>query len=120
MPQVSFEIINKSKKTKARAGIISTPHGEIETPIFVPVGTQASVKSIDPKQVHELGAQVVLTNTYHLHLRPGEDIVKKAGGLARFMSWEDGPHFAKATRGKPTMTDSGEFQVFSLGVGKEG
>jgi tRNA-guanine transglycosylase len=115
-----FEIIKKDKKTKARAGIIKTPHGEIETPIFVPVGTQATVKAVDPKQLQEMGAQVVLANTYHLHLRPGEDIVKKAGGLARFMSWEDGPHFAKATRGKPTMTDSGGFQVFSLGVGKEG
>ncbi len=105
----SFEIIKKDKKSKARAGIISTPHGEIETPMFVPVGTQASVKSIDPKQLHELGAQVVLANTYHLHLRPGEDVIKKFGGLAKFMSWNG-----------PTMTDSGGFQVFSLGVGKEG
>jgi queuine tRNA-ribosyltransferase len=120
MPQPSFEIIKKDKKTKARAGIIKTPHGEIETPIFMPVGTQGSVKSLDPKQIHELGAQVVLANTYHLHLRPGEDIIKKFGGLSKFMSWENGPHFAKASRGKPTMTDSGGFQVFSLGVGKEG
>jgi tRNA-guanine transglycosylase len=116
----TFKIIKKDKKTKARAGVIKTPHGEIETPIFVPVGTQASVKSLDPRQIHELGAQIVLANTYHLHLRPGEDIIRNAGGLARFMSWEDGPHFAKATRGKPTFTDSGGFQVFSLGVGKEG
>jgi queuine tRNA-ribosyltransferase len=97
----SFEIIKKDKKIKARVGIIKTPHGEIETPMFVPVGTQASVKSIDPRQLHELGAQVVLANTYHLHLRPGEDIVKKFGGLAKFMSWNG-----------PTMTDSGGFQVF--------
>ena len=105
----SFEIIKKDKKTKARAGIIKTPHGEIETPIFVPVGTQASVKSVDPKQLKELGAQIILANTYHLHLRPGEDIIQKFGGLAKFMSWNG-----------PTMTDSGGFQVFSLGVGKEG
>lgn len=105
----NFEIIKKDKKTKARAGIIKTPHGEIETPIFVPVGTQATVKSLDPKQIHELGAQIVLANTYHLHLRPGEDIIKQFGGLAKFMSWNG-----------PTLTDSGGFQVFSLGVGKEG
>jgi len=105
----SFEIIKKDKKNKARAGVIKTPHGEIETPIFVPVGTQATVKAVDPRELHDLGAQVVLANTYHLHLRPGEDIVKKFGGLAKFMSWNG-----------PTMTDSGGFQVFSLGVGKEG
>jgi tRNA-guanine transglycosylase len=105
----TFEIIKKDKKTKARAGVIKTPHGDIETPIFVPVGTQATVKSLDPKQIHDLGAQVVLANTYHLHLRPGEDIIKKFGGLAKFMSWNG-----------PTLTDSGGFQVFSLGVGKEG
>lgn len=116
----TFKITKKDSKTKARAGVISTSHGEIETPMFIPVGTQASVKSLDPKQLHDLGAQVVLANTYHLHLRPGEDVVKKFGGLAKFMSWEDGPHFAKASRGRPTMTDSGGFQVFSLGVGKEG
>ena len=105
----TFKIIKKDTNSKARAGVISTPHGEIETPIFVPVGTQASVKSLDPRQIHELGAQVVLANTYHLHLRPGEDIIKKFGGLAKFMSWNG-----------PTFTDSGGFQVFSLGVGKEG
>jgi len=109
MMKPSFKIIKKDSKNKARVGVISTPHGEIETPIFVPVGTQASVKSIDPKQLKEMGAQVVLANTYHLHLRPGENIIKKFGGLAEFMSWNG-----------PTMTDSGGFQVFSLGVGKEG
>lgn len=109
MSQISFKITSKDGKTKARAGIIKTPHGEIETPIFVPVGTQGSVKAVDPKQLHELGAEVVLANTYHLHLRPGEDLIKKFGGLAKFMSWNG-----------PTMTDSGGFQVFSLGVGKEG
>ena len=105
----SFKIIKKDKKSKARAGIIKTPHGEIETPIFVPVGTQASVKAVSPRELWEIGSQVVLANTYHLHLRPGEELIKKFGGLAKFMSWNG-----------PTMTDSGGFQVFSLGVGKEG
>lgn len=105
----SYKILQKDKKTKARAGIISTPNGDIETPIFVPVGTQGTVKAVDPKQLREMGAEVVLSNTYHLHLRPGEDLIKKFGGLSKFMSWNG-----------PTMTDSGGFQVFSLGVGKEG
>jgi tRNA-guanine transglycosylase len=103
-----FQITKKDKKTKARVGVIKTPHGEIETPMFVPVGTQASVKSLGPRELKELGAQVVLANTYHLHLRPGEDVVKKFGGLAKFMSWNG-----------PTMTDSGGFQVFSLGIALE-
>ncbi|MCL5970853.1 MAG: tRNA guanosine(34) transglycosylase Tgt [Patescibacteria group bacterium] len=104
----SFEIIKKDKKSKARAGIISTPHGEIETPIFIPVGTNSSVKSVNPRDLKEMGAQIILANTYHLHLRPGESLIKKFGGLSKWMSW-----------GKPTMTDSGGFQVFSLGVGLE-
>ena len=104
----SFKIIQKDKKTKARAGLISTPHGDIETPIFVPVGTQGTVKAVSPRDLKEMGAQVILANTYHLHLRPGEDLIKKMGGLAKFAGWEG-----------PTMTDSGGFQVFSLGVGKE-
>ncbi len=104
-----FQIIKRDKKSKARAGIISTPHGNIETPIFVPVGTQATVKAVSPRDLKEMGAQVVLANTYHLHLRPGEELIKKFGGLSKFMSWNG-----------PTMTDSGGFQVFSLGVGKEG
>lgn len=105
----SFEIVKKDKKSKARAGIIKTPHGDIQTPSFVPVGTQGTVKAVSPRDLWEMGAQVVLANTYHLHLRPGEDLVKKFGGLSRFMSWNG-----------PTMTDSGGFQVFSLGIGKEG
>lgn len=109
MNQISFKISAKDKKSKARAGVIKTPHGNIETPIFVPVGTAGTVKSVDPRNIKEMGAQVVLANTYHLHLRPGETLVKKFGGLAKFMSWNG-----------PTMTDSGGFQVFSLGVGKEG
>ena len=103
-----FEIIKKDKKTKARAGIISTPHGDIETPIFVPVGTNSSVKSVSPRDLKEMGAQIVLANTYHLHIRPGEDLIKKFDGLSKWMSW-----------GGPTMTDSGGFQVFSLGIGLE-
>lgn len=109
MNQISFKISSKGKKSKARAGIISTSHGDIETPIFIPVGTQGTVKAVSPRDLKEMGAQIVLANTYHLHLRPGEDLIKKLGGLAEFMSWEG-----------PTMTDSGGFQVFSLGVGKEG
>ena len=109
MSQISFKIAHKTKSSKARAGIIKTPHGDILTPAFVPVGTQASVKGVDPKHLKEMNAQVVLANTYHLHLRPGESIVKKFGGLSKFMNWNG-----------PTMTDSGGFQVFSLGVGKTG
>ncbi|HYM65066.1 MAG TPA: tRNA guanosine(34) transglycosylase Tgt, partial [Candidatus Sulfotelmatobacter sp.] len=108
MSQISFKITKKDKKTKARAGIIKTPHGNIETPIFIPVGTNGTVKSVSPRDLQEMGAQVILANTYHLHLRPGEDLVKKFGGLSKFMSW-----------GGPTMTDSGGFQVFSLGIGLE-
>lgn len=104
-----FQIIQKNKKSKARAGIIKTQNGDIETPFFVPVGTQGTVKAVSPRDLREMGAQIVLANTYHLHLRPGEDLIKKFGGLSKFMSWNG-----------PTMTDSGGFQVFSLGVGKEG
>ncbi len=106
MNKVSFEIIKKDKKM--RAGRIITPHGVVETPSFVPVGTQASVKAITPRDLKEMGAQVVLANTYHLHLRPNEDLIKEMGGLGKFMGWTG-----------PTMTDSGGFQVFSLGVGLE-
>ncbi len=103
-----FQIIQKDKKSKARAGIINTSHGNIETPSFVPVGTQGTIKAVSPRDLREMGVQIVLANTYHLHLRPGEDLVKKFGGLAKFMSWNG-----------PTMTDSGGFQVFSLGIGLE-
>ncbi len=108
MSQTSFKIIKKDKKSKARAGIISTLHGDIQTPIFVPVGTNSSVKSVSPRDLKEMGAEIILSNTYHLHLRPGEDLIKKFGGLSKWMSWQG-----------PTMTDSGGFQVFSLGVGLE-
>jgi len=94
----------EAKDGNARAGTIDTPHGKIETPVFMPVGTQATVKTMNPEEVRELGADVILGNTYHLYLRPGDDLVAKFGGLHSFMNW---PH--------PILTDSGGFQVFSLG-----
>lgn len=89
----------------ARRGRIDTPHGSIETPVFMPVGTQATVKAMTPDQVKETGAEIMLSNTYHLYLRPGHDLVAEAGGLHRFMNWD-----------RPILTDSGGFQVFSLGA----
>jgi len=103
-----FKVKQKSKDGKARLGELRTPHGVIETPNFVPVGTQGTVKGLTAQELQDLGAQVVLSNTYHLHLRPGEEIVKDLGGVGKFMGW-----------GGPTMTDSGGFQVFSLGVAKK-
>lgn len=103
MRPVSFSIT--AKDGNARAGVLTTPHGTIATPAFVPVGTKATVKGVLPSTLADLGAQVVLANTYHLYLQPGEEIVKKAGGLGTFMDWKG-----------PTMTDSGGFQVFSLGA----
>ena len=98
-----FEIIKKSKKSKARVGKIHTPHGIIDTPMFMPVGTMATVKTMSPRDLNEIGAQIILGNTYHLYLRPGDELIKAAGGLHKFMSWD-----------KPILTDSGGFQVFSL------
>lgn len=103
MSQFSFELIKECPHTHARAGIFHTPHGDIETPIFMPVGTQATVKGLRPEDLKELGAQIILSNTYHLYLRPGHEIVKQAGGLHKFMNWD-----------RPILTDSGGFQVFSL------
>ena len=103
MEKFSFEVIKECPKTGARAGIFHTPHGDILTPVFMPVGTQATVKGLKPEELKEAGAQIVLSNTYHLFLRPGEEIVKKAGGLHKFMNWD-----------RPILTDSGGFQVFSL------
>ncbi|MDO4177393.1 MAG: tRNA guanosine(34) transglycosylase Tgt [Bacillota bacterium] len=105
MKAVSFDLLKTDKKTEARRGILHTPHGDIETPIFMPVGTAATVKAMRPEQVEELGAQIILSNTYHLYLRPGMDVVKEAGGLHKFMNWN-----------RPILTDSGGFQVFSLGA----
>lgn len=99
----SFTIQHKDKKSLARTGIISTPHGKIHTPAFVPVATQATVKSLTTQQIEEIGFDSLLCNTYHLYLRPGPDTVEKLGGVQKFMGWN-----------KPTFTDSGGFQVFSL------
>ncbi|MBQ0078902.1 MAG: tRNA guanosine(34) transglycosylase Tgt [Eubacterium sp.] len=104
MTALKFELLKTDTRTKARRGKITTPHGEIQTPIFMPVGTAATVKAMRPGEVKELGAQIILSNTYHLYLRPGHEIVKEAGGLHKFMNWD-----------KPILTDSGGFQVFSLG-----
>jgi queuine tRNA-ribosyltransferase len=103
-PPVWFELQQTCARTGARAGILHTPHGDILTPVYMPVGTQATVKAMIRPELEDLGAQIILSNTYHLHLRPGADLVEKAGGLHRFMDW---PH--------PILTDSGGFQVFSLG-----
>lgn len=108
MKKISFLIDKVSKNSKARAGILTTPHGEVHTPMFVPVGTQATVKTLTPHELKEMGCEIVLANTYHLHLRPGEDVVEKMGGLGKFMGWNS-----------VTMTDSGGFQVFSLGVAQK-
>jgi queuine tRNA-ribosyltransferase len=105
-PEFSFEIVPTPGSGAARAGVIQTPHGQICTPAFTPVGTKATVKAVLPETMRELGAQVILANAYHLYLQPGADVVDLAGGLAAFMNW----------RG-PTITDSGGFQVLSLGVG---
>lgn len=99
-----FRVRHKDKKTHARVGQISTPHGKIQTPSFVPVGTQATVKSLTPQELNTLGVQLFFVNTYHAYLRPGVEILTKAGGLHKFMGWS-----------KPLITDSGGFQVFSLG-----
>lgn len=105
---VSFTIKTKDKNTKARTGEIHTPHGVVRTPNFCAVGTQGSVKALDGDDLREVGLDIVLANTYHLHIRPGEDIINEHGGLAPMMNWNG-----------PTMTDSGGFQVFSLGVALE-
>ena len=103
-----FELQHKDKNSRARAGIIHTEHGDLETPIFMPVGTQATVKTLDQSDLADIGAQIILGNTYHLHLRPGENLIDDAGGLHKFMNWKG-----------PILTDSGGFQVFSLGLQKE-
>lgn len=103
MPALRYELIKKEKHTGARLGRVITPHGVIETPIFMPVGTLASVKSVSPEELKEMKAQIILSNTYHLWLRPGDDLIERAGGLHTFMNWD-----------RPILTDSGGFQVFSL------
>lgn len=104
---VTFELLKTDKKTKARRGVLHTPHGDVQTPVFMPVGTQATVKAMKPEDVADLGhegAHIILSNTYHLYLRPGHELIEKAGGLHKFMNWNGA-----------ILTDSGGFQVFSLG-----
>ena len=103
MKNFYLEILHIDKQTGARYGILHTPHGDVEVPMFMPVGTLATVKTLSPEELHQMGAGVILANTYHLSIRPGEDIVAKAGGLHKFMNWDG-----------PILTDSGGFQVFSL------
>ena len=103
MEKFYYETIKQDKKTGARAGILHTPHGDILTPTYMPVGTQATVKGVLPRDLLEAKSQIILSNTYHLYMRPGDELVKEAGGLHKFMNWN-----------KPILTDSGGFQVFSL------
>jgi queuine tRNA-ribosyltransferase len=98
-----FELLKTDTTTKARLGKLTTTHGVVDTPVFMSVGTQASVKALDPRELNEMGTQIILGNTYHLNLRPGLDVIRAAGGLHKFMNWD-----------KPILTDSGGFQVFSL------
>lgn len=103
MPAVTYELIKTCKQSGARLGILHTPHGDIETPAFMPVGTQASVKGISPDELRAMNAGIILSNTYHLYMRPGHELVQKAGGLHGFMNWD-----------RAILTDSGGFQIFSL------
>ncbi|WP_182200568.1 tRNA guanosine(34) transglycosylase Tgt [Paraliobacillus salinarum] len=103
MEAIRYELIKTCKQTGARLGKVHTPHGSFETPMFMPVGTLATVKTMSPEELEEMGAKIILSNTYHLWLRPGEDIIKEAGGLHKFMNWDGA-----------ILTDSGGFQVFSL------
>ena len=105
MHAVTYELIKECSRSGARLGRLHTPHGTFETPMFMPVGTQATVKTLSPEELYDMGSQVILSNTYHLFLRPGHELVKKAGGLHKFMNYKRG-----------MLTDSGGFQVFSLGA----
>src|SRR5574341_160162 len=98
-----FTVLKKDPYTNARVGRLVTAHGIVETPCFMPVGTQGTVKGLLPRDLRELGCQILLANTYHLYLRPGHELIRRLGGLHRFMSWEG-----------PILTDSGGYQVFSL------
>ena len=104
MSAIAYELIKKDAQTGARAGVLHTPHGDFPTPIFMPVGTQASVKAVSPDELRDIGAGIILSNTYHLFLRPGAELIREAGGLHNFMRWD-----------RAILTDSGGFQVFSLG-----
>src|SRR5436309_4162625 len=98
-----FDLLHIDPSSKARLGRLTTPHGIVDTPVFMSVGTQGSVKALDPRELREMGTQIILGNTYHLNIRPGLDILRAAGGLHRFINWPG-----------PILTDSGGFQVFSL------
>ena len=101
---ITYELLHIDKNSGARRGVVHTPHGDIQTPVFMPVGTQATVKSITPEELkYEVNAEIILSNTYHLYMRPGHNLIKEAGGLHKFMNWD-----------RPILTDSGGFQVFSL------
>jgi len=102
---VRYTLLKECPVTGARAGILHTPHGDVPTPVFMPVGTQATVKTMSPEEIKEIGAKIILSNTYHLYLRPGHELVRQAGGLHAFMNWD-----------RAILTDSGGFQVFSLGA----
>lgn len=104
LPAVRLEVLKEDTRTKARLGKLHTPHGVIDTPVFMPVGTQATVKTLTPEELKEIGAGIILSNTYHLFLRPGQELIREAGGLHSFMHWDGA-----------ILTDSGGFQVFSLG-----
>ncbi|NLE00676.1 MAG: tRNA guanosine(34) transglycosylase Tgt, partial [Fibrobacter sp.] len=103
MEPFSFSLLKTDQRSKARAGIFQTPHGELRTPIFMPVGTQATVKALSPAELEDCGCPIILGNTYHLHLRPSDELIKDAGGLHKFENWN-----------RALLTDSGGFQVFSL------
>lgn len=98
-----FTLLRTDSSSKARAGVLHTRRGDVETPVFMPVGTQATVKAVTPEELRSLGAKIILGNTYHLHVRPGEKVIAELGGLHRFMAWD-----------RSILTDSGGFQVFSL------
>ena len=100
---ISYTLVHQDKHTGARAGIVHTPHGDIPTPVYMPVGTQATVKAITPQELWDMGARIILSNTYHLAMRPGSNLIQEAGGLHEFMRWPGA-----------VLTDSGGFQVFSL------
>ena len=98
MNSFDFKIIKKDDKSSARVGLLNTPHGQVNTPVFMPVGTQASIKTLCTKEMEDLGAELILGNTYHLYLRPGHKLIEKAGGLHKFISWQ-----------KPLLADSGGY-----------
>ena len=105
---ITYEHIHTCKQSGSRLGVIHTPHGDIKTPVFMPVGTQATVKGMSPDEISSMGAKIILSNTYHLWMRPGSELIAKAGGLHNFMHWDNA-----------VLTDSGGFQVFSLARPKD-